>query len=242
MPFMGMLVFLVLFCGALMYGMYRVLGKQATQAADRFSTMSDDFEKKKAELKKLTQDTELKAAQLIAAAQLECDQLRSQSTEEIQSSRLKIVQEARHEGERIVSDAMKARDAMRLELVEEMHAKTIDAACQLILTMFPLELRQDVHDYWLNELLEHGLEALDRFESREDMKAVEVLSAFPLSETHREKILKSIQKKINTELKLIEKVSPDLVAGLRMTLGHLVLEGSLSEKLKGAALNAKNHH
>ena len=54
MTFVGMLVFLMLFCGGLMYGMYRVLGKQATQAADRFSTMSEDFEKKKAELKKLT--------------------------------------------------------------------------------------------------------------------------------------------------------------------------------------------
>lgn len=241
MPFMGMLVFLVLFCGALMYGMYRVLGKQATQAADRFSTMSEDFEKKKADLKKLTQETERKAEQLISAAQKECDQLRSKAAEEVQATRMKTIQETRHEAERIVSDAMKARDAMKLELVEEMHVKTIEAACQLVLTIFPVQLRQDVHDYWLNELLEQGLQALDRFESREEIKAVEVVSAFPLDDAHREKILKSIQKKINTEIKLVESVNPDLVAGLRMTLGHLVLEGSLAEKLKEAALHAKNN-
>ena len=179
---------------------------------------------------------------MISAAKIECEQLRSKTAEELEATRLKAVQEARHEGERIVSDAMKARDAMRLEIVGEMHAKTIDVACELIQTMFPLQLRQDVHDYWLNELVEQGLEALDRFESREDIKEVEVLSAFALSDDHRNKILECIHKKITIEIKLIEKVSPELVAGLRLTLGHLVLEGSLSEKLKEAALHAKNKH
>lgn len=242
MPFIGMLLFLVLFCGGIMYALYRILGTQATQAADRFSTMNEDFENKKAELKKLTQAAELKAQQMISAAQIECDSLRSKNSEDIQAARLKTVQEARHEGERIVSDAMKARDAMRLELVGEMHGKTIEAACELIITMFPQKLRQDIHDYWVNELIEEGLKALDQFASRENIQAVEVQCAFPLSEDHRDKILKCIEKKISAEIKMIEKVNPDLVAGLRLTLGHLVLEGSLAEKLKEAALHAKNKY
>ncbi len=241
MPFIGMLILLVIFCGGLIYVMYRVLGTQATQASDRFSALSEEFEKKKAELKKLTQETELKAEQMIVAAQQECEKLKTQTAEEIQTSRLKSIQETRHEAERIVSDAMKARDATRLELMEEMHGKTIEAACKLVLTIFPPALRQDVHNYWLNELLAQGLQALDRFESREEIKTVEVVSAFPLSAEHREKILKGIQGKIKSEVVLNEKTDESLVAGLRMMLGHLVLEGSLASKLGEAALHAKNH-
>lgn len=241
MPFVGMLVLLVVFCGGLIYVMYRVLGSQATQTADRFASLSEEYEDKKAALKKLTQETELKAEQMIAAAQRECEKLKTQTQEELQATRLKSIQETRHEAERIVSDAMKARDATRLELLGEMHGKTIDAACQLLLTVFPLALRQEVHNYWLNELLEQGLQAIDQFESREEIKEVEVISAFPLSQAHRDKILKGIQSKINAEVALKEKVNSDFVAGLRMTLGHLVLEGSLASKLREAALHAKNN-
>ena len=151
MSFVGMLVFLVLFCGGLMYGMYRVLGKQAAQEADRFSTMSEDFEKKKAELKKLTQEAEAKATALIRTTQQECEKLRAKTAEELQAARLKSIQETRQEGERIVQDAIKTRDAMRQELAEQMHGKTIDAASRLVLAVLPLKLRQDVHAYWLDE-------------------------------------------------------------------------------------------
>ena len=47
MPFLGMILFLVVFCGGLLFVMYRILGKQATQATDRFTQMSEDFDLKK---------------------------------------------------------------------------------------------------------------------------------------------------------------------------------------------------
>lgn len=242
MPLMGMLVLLVLFCGALMYGMYRILGKQAAQAADRFSTMNEEFERKKAELKKLTQETEANAQRMIAAAQVECQKLKAQTYEDLEQTRLKSIQETRQEAERIVGDAMKARDAMRLELMQEIQTRTIDAACELVREMFPVALREEVHQFWINELIAQGLAALDQFSSREEIKSVEVLSAFPLSTEHREKILWTVQKKVHTEARLDEKVLPELIAGMRLTLGHLVLEGTLSSKLKEAALHAKNQH
>ncbi len=233
---------MIIFCGGLIYVMYRVLGTQATQATDRFSTMSEDFERKKSEIKKLTQESELKAEKLLMSTQQECEKLKSVALEESQQMRLKEVQDARKEAERIVTEAMKARESMKLELVEQMHGKTIDAAHQLVLRVFPVKLRKDIHDYWIQELLEHGLQALDRFDSREEIKTVEIESAFPLDDHHRKKVLDAIKRKLNADITLKEKVHSDLVAGLRMNLGHLVLEGSLAARLKEAAVDVKNNH
>jgi len=240
MPFFGMVLFLVIFCGGLLFVMYRILGKQATQATDRFTQMSEDFDQKKSQLKKMEQEAELKADKLVMAAQQESERLKSKAVEETQQLRQEKINESRKDAERIVNDAMKARDAMKLELVEQMHGKTIDAACQLVLNVFPEKLRQDIHIYWVNELLEHGLEALDRFETREEVEAVEIEIAFPLSADHREKIMKAIKHRIHADIILKEKLNPELVAGLRMNLGHLVLEGSLAARLKEAAIHVKN--
>lgn len=240
MPLFGMLIFLVLFCGGLIYGIYRLLGKQATQAADRFASLSEEIENKKSEVKKMIRDAELNAGRLTAAAQNECEKLKSQTMEENQQLRLNAVKEARTEAERIVNDAIKARDGIRIELEGQLHVRAVDSACDLVLNVFPEALRLDIHRYWLNELLDHGLEALDRFDSREKIKEISVESAFPLSEEERAKILSCVEKKVKLELQLKEQVDSRLVGGLRLKLGHLVLEASLISNLTEAARHAKN--
>ena len=112
MPLAGMLVFLILFCGGLIYGIYRILGRQAAQAADRFADLSEEIEKKKADVRKIIQEAELNAEKIISAAQQECEKQKSQVLEESQQTRLAAVKEARAEAERIVSDAVKAREGM----------------------------------------------------------------------------------------------------------------------------------
>ncbi len=240
MPLIGMLIFLVLFFGALIYGIYRLLGKQASQAADRFANLSEEFENKKAEVKKITHEAEQNAEKLITAAQNECEKLRAQTAEDNQQLRLTAVKDARAEAERIVSDAIKARDGIRIELEGQLHTRAVESACDLVLSVFPEPLRLDIHRYWLNELLEHGLEALDRFDSREKINEISVESAFPLSDSERAKILSCVEKKVKLELKLSEQVNARLVGGLRLKLGHLVLEASLISNLTEAARHAKN--
>jgi len=242
MPLIGILFFLILFCAGLIYGIYRILGKQAAQAADRFSSLSEEYEKKKAEAKKMTEEAEQNAEKLVLTAQNECEKIKVQTAEEAQQTRLSAVQEARAEAERIVNDAIKARDGIRTELEAQLHDRAIESACDLFYTVFPEALRLEIHHYWLNQLLDSGLDALEKFESREKSQEVSVESAFELTEAEREKIRVSIQDKVQTQLSLREKVNPRLVGGLRLTVGHLVLEASLVSNLKEAARDAQNTH
>lgn len=240
MPFAGLLIFLLLFCGALIWVMYRVLGSQANQATERLMGLSSDYEKRMAELKKLAQDNELKASKLVSDAQLEAERVKKQAVDDAEQNREKLLSQARIEAERIVKDAVKAREAFRQELAAEMQKKTIVLASRLVLEVLPVQARMKVHEYWLEELLEKGLAALDSFESHEKIETVEVLTAFALDDGQRKKIIEGISRRLGASIPLSEKVSEDLVAGLRITLGHLVLEGTLDLKLKEAVQHAEH--
>jgi F-type H+-transporting ATPase subunit delta len=67
-----------------------------------------------------------------------------------------------------------------------------------------------------------------------------VVSAFPLSAAQRQALTRWLSERIGRDITLSEQVDERLVAGLTITLGSLVLDGSLASKVRQAARRA--HH
>lgn len=240
MPFAGFLIFLLIFCGALLWVMYRVLGRHASQATDRLVVLTNEYEKKKEDLKKQAQENELKANKLLAEAQVEAERLKKQALDDAEQNREGLIKQAREEAERIVKDGVKAREAFRQELAAEMITKAVSTASRMVVEVLSPEARRKIHDLWVEELLDKGLASLDRFETKEKIEFVEIVTAFPLDLEQKNRIAEAVQKKLNEELPIRETIQENLVAGLSMILGHLVLEGTLSHKLKEAAHHAEH--
>lgn len=232
----------VVFIG-LVVGLRHLMGRYTATTTAHLQGLSQDYLKKQEELKKRLEEAERLYQEQLAKTQEEAQGLKTQALKEAELTRQQALEQAHQEAERIVQQAIQARDALQQEAANTVEAKVIEQACALVQTALPATLREAVHAAWIDELLDTS-EALRASgpigpEAGEAIREATVVSAVPLSAAQRKRLAERLQQAFGHELTLRESVDPALVAGLTMTVGHTVLDGSLSGKLREAAKHAR---
>ena len=218
----------------------RILGRNLIDAAAHLQGLSADYARRHDELKRQLQETERLYEEQIARAKAESEQLVTQARQDAESSKARLLAEARSESERIMQQALESSNGLRGEFDEHVDRRAIDRACELIQQVLPGALRQEMQSSWLDDLLQKGLAQLDRLKTEDHIKEVKVVSAFPLNTSQRETLRRLLKEKLSRDIPLAEATDERLVAGLTITIGNLVLDGSLSSKIRGAARHAQD--
>jgi F-type H+-transporting ATPase subunit delta len=78
------------------------------------------------------------------------------------------------------------------------------------------------------EIAEAFRERVARAEARLDVEAV---TAIPLPEDLRERIVESLESQTSTTVELTESVDPDVVGGIVLRVGEVVVDGSVRHRL-----------
>ena len=237
-----LIVFQVLIFAALAVVLQRFLGRHATSATVHLQGLTQDYMKRQEELKKRLEESERHYRELVSKAQTEGVQLKTKAVQEAEEKKRQIVEEARAEAERIVTQAVQAREAMRREMESSVEKRAVGRACELLEQVLPKELQEATHSRWMEEALGNGLLRLNQMDLPEKVKVQEaqVTSAAPLSPAQKERLLKKLEQVVGHPLTLKEEVDPRIIAGVRVTLGHVVLDGSLVSKIQEAARRAED--
>ena len=223
---------------ALILVLRKVLSQHFTNAAAHLQGMSSEYVRRHEELKKQIEAAEQQYREQMAQAKLEADRIVSQAKQEAESSKATLLEEARTESERIVQQGMETREALRREIEQQINTRAIGRACELIQQALPGQLQQEIQSHWLDELIKHGLSPLNHVKAQEQIKEAKVVSACPLSAQQRTTLNTWLKERLGREVPLKETVDEQLVLGLTLTLGSLVLDGSLSSKVQRAAQQA----
>ena len=217
----------------------RLLGRHATTATTHLQGLSQAYLKKHEELKQHVEEGERHYQEQLAKVQEEAQQLKIQASKEAEVTRQHAVEQAHQEAERIIQQATQARAALQQELTRTFEARAVAQACKLLEETLPDEFRALLHPHWVDGLLKNGLINLERIQSREAIREARVVSAFPLTPAQRKALLERLQAGLGVDVALQEAVDPSLIAGLSITVGHLVLDGSVVSKLRAAAQHAQ---
>lgn len=236
---MQLLILQVVLFAALAVVLRRLLGRHATTATTHLQGLSQEYLKKHEELKKHLEEGERHYQEQLAKAQEETQQLKIQASKEAEAARQHAIEQAHQEAERIIQQAMQARAALQQELTRASDAKAVEQAGGLLERALPKEFRELVHAHWVDGLIKNGLISLERIQSREAIREARAVSAFPLTPAQRKVLLERLQTALGSGVTLQESVDPRLIAGLIVTVGHLVLDGSLASKLLEAARHAQ---
>lgn len=237
-----LLVLQVLIFAALAVALQRFLGRHATSTTAHLQGLTRDYMKRQEELKKRLEESERHYKELVAKAQSEGVQIKTQAVQEAEEEKRQMVEKARAEAERIVRQAVGAREAMRRELESSVKKQAVELACELLEEVLPKELQEHTHGRWMEEALGNGLLRLNQMELPEKVKVQQarVVSAAPLTSAQKERLLKKLEQAVGHSLVLKEEVDPRIIAGVTITLGHVVLDGSLGSKIREAARRAEN--
>ena len=240
MPFIGFIIFQVLFVVVLFVVMFQVWGRQTKNATEHLTGLNEDYMKKRDEVRKLTQEAEIQSRQLLDASQKEAAMQRRMVLEEADNLKAAILTQARKESEVIVQEAMKARDALIDEIHDRTREKALEQACKLLAVILPERLRIQIHEEFLADTAQGGFARIAGLSITEKVTEVQIASAFPFKPEYREALSACLEKLVGPTGPIQESLDPRLIAGFRLHLGHLVLDASLALKLKEAAQSAQS--
>ncbi len=241
MSFWPFLVLQLVIFGALVVVLRRVLSRNLLEATAHLQSLSAEYVRRQEELKQRLKEAEEQYTERLTRAKAEAGQLIVQARQEAESSKTKLLEEAHQESERVVRQGMETRDALRQELELAMEARAIERACELIQVALPAPIREGIQSRWIDELLQNGLTQLDRLRSDDQVQDGRVVSAFPLTAAQREALRKRLREQLGRSIELAEETDEHLVAGLTITLGSVVFDGSLASKVRQAARQAQQH-
>jgi len=240
MPFLGFIIFQILFVAVLFVVMIQIWGRQTKNATEHLTGLNEDYLKKRDEVRRLTQEAEVQSRQLLETSQKEAAAQRRTTLEEADNLKNQIVSQARKEGEIIVQEAMKARDGLLDEIHERAREMAVTEACKLLASILPETLCLQIHASFLAEAAQNEFKGITSLQVSEKLANVRIVSAYELQPEYLASLTSAVEKALGIATIPVEvSLDRSLIAGFRLHLGHMVIDSSLALKIKEAAQNAQ---
>ena len=221
--------------GGLIFILRKILNQNVILATKHLDELNQDYSKKEQEIQKRLDDLKQKTNEILSKAQVEAQQFKETTIKQAETERDDILSKARVKGEEMMKQADKARQVLISEIDERIAKEAVSKACELTHCVLPEEFKQIVHTHWLNELIKNGFDQLERLSVAEDIHEINIKSAFDLNEEQRRLLSKKIKEVLSRDIALKETTDPNMVAGVIITIGSLVLDGSFKNKIQEQA-------
>lgn len=213
----------------------KIMTENVVSAAKHLEELSQDYDKKQQEIDKGLVDAKQKAQEILSTAQNDAEKQREQIIKEAQAEKDRIIAQARTQSNDLIQQADKSRQLLISEIDDRIAKEAVEKACELIKDVLPEKFKEDAHSYWVEELLRNGLDQLENLPISEHVQEIKVTSAFPLNEAWRKILLTKFMDMFKREMTLKEEIDPGVVGGLIVSIGDLVLDGSLKSKIQERA-------
>ena len=147
----------------------------------------------------------------------------------------KIRQEAilksRQESSRIIDEANIEKERLKAEAIGQIEESAISLAREIMVEIFSKQLIEAMHLKLVDELIEE-LRKIDKKEFKVKIERIQVVTSHPLLDKQKSTIQDILYDKTAYQAEFEEKIDEAIISGLVIDLGSLVLDGSLSNKLR----------
>jgi F0F1-type ATP synthase delta subunit len=212
----------------------RLLLGDTVRAVNRIRQVEAEVRKKEESIRREITEHEKEFARKKAEAEAELQEQREKVDKEISKVRDQMLADAKAEGNRIVEQAKKNEEKFRLQIAQDMEEKAVRYGGEVFRLVMSEEINQDLNKSFINELLA-ALEQVDAATITVDASGAEFKSSHPIDPEQKKRLEKLLLDKFAVDIKVREKVEPDLLAGLSLKLGSLEIDGTLLSRCREAA-------
>jgi F0F1-type ATP synthase membrane subunit b/b' len=217
-----------------------VLTRNISNATNHLHSLNQDYTQKLEDAKKRQAEADAYYDQAILRAKVDAEKQKVQILKEAHDSQEFTINQTRQQSTAILEQANKARETIVGEMEQRIEAAAIERACELVTEVLPEEIDEAMHRRWVDELSKSGLDQLSRLNIPADVKEVEVVTAYPLTPDQGREVSRRLKELLKKEIKVIEKTDRSLIAGFKLTLGTVAIDGSLKIKITEAVRHAKH--
>ncbi len=216
------------------------LTRNISTATSHLHELNEDYNEKVESANKKKKEVDDYYNEMLLKAKADAEKKKVSILREAQETQEAVLKDARRQGEDIIANAHKAKEQALEEIDMRVEVRSRVKASELMHEILTAEMNESLHQLWVKELLKTGLEDMDKLNLPEDVKEIIVQSAFPLTAEQKIQMQKKFTQSFGKSIPLAEELCPDLVAGLRIRLGSMLIDGSLQFKIKEIARDA-NH-
>ena len=228
---------LVLF-GILIAFLRVVLTKNITKATTQISELNQDYSQKLEEAQKRVREADKYYDEMLLKSKTDAEKKKIQILKEASEGQQLMVDQSRKQSEEIIEKAQKSGESLLSELHLKISERAVQKACEIVQEILPELITRDMHNAWVEELSKHGLEELGRLNVAEEVRQAEIVTAYDLTPAQKTALEKKIAGKLVRELSFNIQTDPGLIAGLRISLGSVLIDGSLKFKIMEVARHA----
>ena len=231
MLLLQIIILMVLIFGGLLFVLHHILTKNISTATSHLDELNAEFAKREEEVKKRQEEADKYYNDMVAKAKDEVDRLRQEADAQRTQERDKVLEEARVQSEQVIEKAQKTSQMLTNEVRQELEARIISKIREMLLEVFPEHIRREVHRLWVADLLNDGLSGLKSMRVSDDVNEVRLASAFALTPAEKTALAKKFKEQLGRDVVFKEEVDPGLIAGVLVTIGSLILDGTIANKV-----------
>lgn len=223
----------------------KILISSSYNETKRLQQLSEENAQKTRELAAKISDAEGEYREKMARAETEVRRLKADARREAEELKAAIIAEGKAESGRLMKQAASARDELRLEIEEQMGERCAAFSRKMLREILSSEEQRLVYD----GLLAGVFRELDTMEG-DRLRGVDlggaaggtvaVKTSHSMSAPQKEKLETILSSKLGQRVSVQETVEKEMIAGIVITLGSFVIDGSLSGRFRKAAERLKN--
>lgn len=240
MVFLWLVLLQLAIFGALVFFLRVILSKNVSTATEHLHTLNQDYTQKLEDARKHQAEADKYYDETLLKAKVDAEKTKMQILKETQAAQEATVNESRKQSADILEQANRARETMLKELEVQIEAGAVEKAGELMQSVLPEAVGRALHGHWVKELLASGLEDLGRLNIPEALEEAKVTSAYELKKDERAALEATLCEKLKRPLRVTETTDPALLAGFRVALGGLLIDGSLRFQIKEAVRRAQH--
>ena len=227
---------MVIFVGLIIV-LRRVLTQNVVLATRHLDELSQEYARKEVEATQRLEEAKQKAQEMVNQARQQAEDTKTQLLKEGQGEADKLIKDARTHSEEIIRQAERSRQLLLAEISDRISKEAVNKACELVQFTLPEQFKTEVHAHWVGELIQSGFDQMARLSIPRDMTEAKLSTAFALSPDDRTVVAKKLKDALGRDITIKEEVDPSVVAGIVITIGSTVLDGSLRNKIRERSKN-----
>ncbi len=219
---------------ALVFVLRKIMYSASYLETKRLQQLNEENSKKSQELAAKIEEAHGQYQEKMENAEREIKRLKGQAEEEIGKLKEDVLNKARQEGERIVNQALNTKEKLKEEIESRMVHKCIEQSLELIHVVLNAQSQLSLHQGLVDNILEE-IEKIEPEKLKINIDKGRLITPYEITKPQKEKIIAILSKKSGKEISLEEEIDKNIIAGITIKLGSLVIDGSLANKLREAA-------
>lgn len=216
-----------------------VIKRHYGTASSRLDELAQNSEEHLTEAKKKVAEANAYFEETFSRAKTEGEKIRQQLIDEGLKEKQGLLDRARKESEAITERARSAYKLLEENWSQELTGKAREVTFRILQDVLPDKVNHSLHSEWVRDALDSDFEGLRNLNVPEDVARVEVVSAEALTEAQKKTLEGKLREKIGRGIEISEKIDEKLILGFRLSMGTVVIDSSLSWKIKEMLQNEK---